>query len=128
LPSARKAASNWSIEQAIHLGHVAVEPAGEFGFAHLGGSHCGVAGQFGFCERRQRGERPLGAGARHWDIAVKIVAPQVLVGQSVLQDAVGDHQDLARHREDGSPPASPRLHAVKERARPRLTDKSELMS
>src|ERR1017187_7717557 len=29
------------IKQAIHLGHVTIQPAGEFRFAHLGGSHCG---------------------------------------------------------------------------------------
>ena len=47
------------IEQAIHLGHVAVQPAGEVGFAHLGCSHRGIEGQLGFCEHRQCGEWPL---------------------------------------------------------------------
>ena len=57
------------IEQPIYLGHVAVQPAGQFGFADPGGSHCGVECQLGFRQCRQCGEWPLGASAGHWDLA-----------------------------------------------------------
>jgi len=61
------------IQQAIHLGHVTIQPAGEFRFAHVGGSHCGIKSQLGFRQSGERHEGPFAAGgAGHRDVSPEV--------------------------------------------------------